>query len=262
MQVNRERLLELAIQGGATIDNAERVASAWEKWVKDAKDSWPTPFDVPAPVSHSIDERMALMSPQLESLLGKLNAFSLKRTLCIENSTGKRFELAPSENNISGIRDVVMDFPIELLSDPTWREIESKNIGNLELPIDWSRPQLVKNTHLDLVVRTTGMHHMDMFTGRVQSANNCYYDNQVGSLHSDWAKSMFVYHGEIPQEQSTEEKKEAVPMEATPNADIKVSIWKSHLVMLYNFAYEQAVLTDKVEELHLIDALINGLSGK
>lgn len=206
MQVNRERLLELAIQGGATIDNAERVASAWEKWVKDAGDGWPTPFDeTSSPVSHGIEERMALISPQLEALLGKLNAFSLKRTLCIENSTGNRFELAPSENDIPGIRDLVMEFPIELLSDSTWREVELKNLGKTEREIDWSRPQLVRWIGDTLILRTNGTHGPasmkylnGWFEGTVVSEEwGAWKKGDKG----EWEKAKFVYHGEIPQEQ-------------------------------------------------------------
>ena len=45
----RIKLLELAIQGGATIDNAERVASDWENWA--AADAHPLRLCTPSPKS-------------------------------------------------------------------------------------------------------------------------------------------------------------------------------------------------------------------
>lgn len=123
----RIKLIELAVQGGATIENAQRVASDWEGWISSSA-------GVPPPVVDGIDARMKLISPQLESLLGKLNTFSEKRSLSIENSDGTRLQVSPTENTIDGILDAIMDFPIEMLSDATWREIGPENPGETGLP--------------------------------------------------------------------------------------------------------------------------------
>lgn len=44
----RLQLVELAIQGGATIENALKVAVDWERWIHEAAD--PIRLDVPSPV--------------------------------------------------------------------------------------------------------------------------------------------------------------------------------------------------------------------
>ena len=49
----RTRLLELAIKAGATIDNATKVATDWEKWA--TADADPLRLDVPAPVYSAHD---------------------------------------------------------------------------------------------------------------------------------------------------------------------------------------------------------------
>ncbi len=123
----RIKLIELAVQGGATIENAQRVASDWEGWISSSA-------GVPPQVVDGIDARMKLISPQLESLLRKLNTFSEKRSLSIENSDGTRLQVSPTENTIDGILDAIMDFPIEMLSDATWGEIGPENPGETVLP--------------------------------------------------------------------------------------------------------------------------------
>ncbi len=55
----RLKLIELAIQGGATIENATKVATAWEQW---ATEDDPLRLDAPSPV---IDERQICASATL-----------------------------------------------------------------------------------------------------------------------------------------------------------------------------------------------------
>jgi len=190
----RIKLIELAIQGGATIENAQRVAADWEEWIGNDD---PLSLDTPSPAWRHESE----MSPE-----------------------------------------------------EYWR-LHSKMQG-----IDWSRPQLVHSTtDPTMIIRVDGDFTTHSFNGTMidRGLGRTIYPTDASGT---WDKSCFVYHGEIPQEQQAPEA--AVTVEGAPNSDIVVSVWKSHLVKLYNFAYGLAVLMDEVEELHEIDALFNGPAGK
>ena len=137
MQVNRERLLELAIQGGATIDNAERVASAWEKWVKDAKDSWPTPFD------------------ETSSPAG------IGSDLIIDAGDGDKIKFVWNGNKVKGVYLRDGRFTVKKPSEPE---------------IDWSRPQLVISNKRQ-IVRTDGKCNYDeTFSGVVVDCGRTPYN--------------------------------------------------------------------------------------
>lgn len=123
----RTKLLELAVQAGATIENATKVADDWECW---ATEDDPLRLDTPSP---AIEE----------------------------------------------------DFYDQLAR----LDIDSTSI---EPEIDWSRPQLVvSESDSEFVVRTTGEHFEDVFTG---------FSADDGDIpESNYKKRYFKYHGEIPE---------------------------------------------------------------
>jgi hypothetical protein len=72
-----------------------------------------------------------------------------------------------------------------------------RKLGEQEQEIDWSRPQLVVSTEDPImIVRTTGWHEGDVFQG---------FGPEEVDAPEEYKKKWFAYHGEIPQEQPTEE---------------------------------------------------------
>lgn len=109
-------------------------------------------------------------------------------------------------------------------------EIKSKEI-------DWSRPQLVIQKINRRVIRTTGVHSGDFFSGTVVDAGNdgCFNIGEEGPI---WDKAYYIYYGEI-------EKKPVLTgmnfLEAVakcePRESIKRQGWKESLYLSDRFAF-------------------------
>lgn len=191
---NRIKLLELAIQAGATIENATKVATDWEQWAAE-------------------DDPLRLGAPNVKEPKnpGK-QEINWSRPQLVTNGHGlvlKTTGFHGSNNSVHG----EPWFDAEVMNDywnhwrrgdrgSQWKQCdfeyhgeieEPKNPGNPEQEIDWGRPQLV---HLiddpDFIVRTTGLVGFDKFQG---------YSNADGDIPDWYKKKRFKYHGEIPQEQ-------------------------------------------------------------
>lgn len=201
----RTKLLDLAIQAGATIENAVKVATDWERW---ATEDDPLRLDVPSP-GLPISER-------LKFLVSNFNLFPPDSVFILKNKSGEFIEMHGSilsDHDFTGVRQ-------ELLSDETWclekvgrrgrkderlaipdfmakLDDEPKNLGNPEHEIDWSRPQLLISDKQQ-IVKTNGDHDMETFSGAVVSCGKTPYN--PGHFSILFRKKDFVYHGEIPIE--------------------------------------------------------------
>lgn len=160
----RTKLITLAIQGGATIENATKVAGDWEQWALFG--GWhtdPLRLGVPPP-ELTTEEREALSKPSPEtSCNGNCGASYCDENGCLDKkeSTGT----------------------------------------SVPMKIDWSRPQLVVCNPEGLVVETTGAtghdHRGETFEGYLYSLKS---NGRISGAR--WfGKSPFAYYGEIPQDQ-------------------------------------------------------------
>ena len=123
--------------------------------------------------------------------------------------------------------------------------------------IDWSRPQLVKSKYNDCVVKTNGIHRDGGFDGVVVVAGN-NGANPLGEDHHGWVKGCFVYHGEIPKEQSEEPKTtglnflEAMKL-CKEGKNVRRSVWPSGSYIGESVGSVYKLITGDGDEFHTSD---------
>jgi len=215
----RIKLLELAIQGGATIDNAERVATDWENWAADAH---PLKLGTPSPkpCEHEFEWDCLMVGCECapKPVEPEIDWDFKGDQYLTHTPSGITFAYAGKheEGGFYGTR----------LGSGCWGWVskngfrrgaglhdESKNPGNSEREIDWSRPQLVTCSS-GMVVQTTGKHAGCSFEGVVVGSGRF---REVGEFITGLTKLNFTYHGEIPAEPKTTGLNFLEAMEATLN---------------------------------------------
>lgn len=167
----RTKLLALAIQGGATIENATKVAGDWEQWALFG--GWHTdPLRLGvSPPELTTEERETLSKPSPEASCNGNCGASWCKNGCLA-------------------KEEATDTPV-----PT--------------KIDWSRRQLVIAPRYDCIVETTGDHEesptgyftgYEIFGGKKVDYSPCF-----------WPKHKFVYYGEIQQNQQDNQDAPSTP---------------------------------------------------
>lgn len=184
---NRIKLLELAIQGGATIENATKVASDWEQW---ATEDDPLRLGVPSP------EGLAIDSDDERYLTHK----DCGLVVYVTKDEGDRFDGVVAKRAGSAYAEGFVSSGGYFKKEDFFMP---KNPGKSQQEIDWSRLQLVHST-IDpaLIVRVDRDFTSDCFHGTVINRGVGRINAPVGTSGT-WDKDMFVYHGEVPQEPKT-----------------------------------------------------------
>lgn len=206
----RIKLLDLAIQGGATIENAQRVAADWERW---ATEDDPLRVGEPGPKWRHESE---IPEGDYQRIHADLHGVDWSRPQMVVSKIDDTMIVRTTGEHIddvfTGYGPWDGDVPESNYKKKHFRyhgEIEEpKNPGKTEQEIDWSRPQLVKSVfNSSEVVKTNGLH---------ETTHNCKYPHfegtvienngsgwEVGFFSKTWDKSAFVYYGEIPEGPST-----------------------------------------------------------